>query len=90
MNTLSRRLADKYHMSVNDAKFMIKTVLTVVEDTIVEDGLMLQNFGTFNIVHQNTRLVRNPKTKEELMMQPRDTIRFSPGKRMKEKLNNKT
>ena len=67
----------------------------IVNDIIEEiiQGLQLQNrvkihnFGTFKLKRKNARKGRNPKTKEEVMIQARNVISFIPSKQVLKKLN---
>ncbi len=69
----------------------------LIEQIIV--GLMnhkifkIHNFGTFKIKQKKSRIGRNPKTKEEVMISERNVITFIPSKKilltMNEKLNEK-
>ena len=47
----------------------------------------IHNFGTFKIRRKNARIGRNPKTKEEVMIAPRNVISFTPSKHILKKLN---
>ena len=53
----------------------------------------IHNFGTFKIKQKKSRIGRNPKTKEEVMISERNVITFTPSKKillsMNEKLNEK-
>jgi len=58
----------------------------LIEQIIV--GLMthkifkIHNFGTFKIKQKKSRLGRNPKTKEEVMISERNVITFTPSKKI--------
>ena len=47
----------------------------------------IHNFGTFKLKRKNARIGRNPKTKEEVMIAPRNVISFIPSKYILNKLN---
>ena len=47
----------------------------------------IHNFGTFKLRKKNARIGRNPKTKEEVMIGPRNVISFIPSKHVLRKLN---
>ena len=47
----------------------------------------IHNFGTFKLRKKNARIGRNPKTKEEVMIAPRNVISFLPSKHILKKLN---
>ena len=47
----------------------------------------IHNFGTFKLKKKNARIGRNPKTKEDVMISPRNVISFVPSKHILKKLN---
>mgnify|MGYP001266668767 CR=1 FL=1 len=47
----------------------------------------IHNFGTFKLRRKNARLGRNPKTKEDVLIPPRNVISFIPSKYILKKLN---
>ena len=72
----------------NDFGFNRKQCLEIVNDIfeIVISGLQSQgfvkihNFGTFKLNKKNSRIGRNPKTKEEHIISSRYVITFKPSK----------
>ena len=50
--------------------------------------MKLSKFGTFLVRSKNSRIGRNPKTKEEKEISKRDVVLFKPSKEFKELLNN--
>ena len=47
----------------------------------------IHNFGTFKLKRKNSRIGRNPKTKQEVLIGPRNVISFIPSKHILRKLN---
>ena len=47
----------------------------------------IHNFGTFKLKRKNSRVGRNPKTKQEVLIGPRNVISFIPSKHILRKLN---
>ena len=72
-------------------KDCIDLVNDIIEEIIVglnEDKVVkIHNFGTFKLRRKNARIGRNPKTKEEVMIAPRNVISFLPSKHILKKLN---
>ena len=68
----------------NDFGFNRKLCLDIVNDIIeiIIDGLekdkivKIHNFGTFKLIKKNSRIGRNPKTKEEYNISSRNVISF--------------
>ena len=72
----------------NDFGFNKKLSLDIVNDIIdiIIEGLKsdkkvkIHNFGTFNLYRKNSRIGRNPKTKEEYNIASRNVINFKASK----------
>ena len=47
----------------------------------------IHNFGTFRLKRKKSILGRNTKTKEELIIAPRNVISFIPSRKLLKKLN---
>lgn len=55
-----------------------------------EDSISLMGFGTFSLWKQVGRPGRNPRKNTLFMIQPRNSVKFKPGKDLLDYLNNKT
>ena len=81
----------------NEFGFSRKECLDIVNDIfeIIIDGLnsynivKIHNFGTFKLKRKKSRVGRNPKTKEEVMISERNVISFTPSKKILLMMNNK-
>tara|TARA_B110000014_G_C19800785_1_gene415928 strand:- start:87 stop:386 length:300 start_codon:yes stop_codon:yes gene_type:complete len=49
----------------------------------------IHNFGTFKLRHKKERIGRNPKTKEDVIIKPRNVISFIPSKNIIKIINKK-
>ena len=76
--------------------FSRKECLDIVNDIIeiIIEGLQLNgiikihNFGTFKIKRKKSRIGRNPKTKEEVIIEDRNVITFKASKNILKFINN--
>ena len=63
----------------------------ILEEIIIglnkNQKVKIHNFGTFKLKRKNARIGRNPKTKEDVMISPRNVISFVPSKHILKKLN---
>ena len=62
---------------------------TVILNLKEEKKLKLSGFGTFSIRRKESRIGRNPKTKEPTVISSRDVVLFKPSKEFKEFINSK-
>lgn len=51
------------------------------------ESVLLQGFGVFSPWQQKERPARNPRTGSACMIQPRLSVKFRPGKLLREHLN---
>ena len=61
--------------------------LTIISNIKQEKKLKLSKFGTFSIRQKNSRIGRNPKTKESKIISSREVVLFKPSKEFKEFVN---
>ena len=67
---------------------LIEDFLSIIVSNIKnEKKLKLSKFGTFSIRQKNSRIGRNPKTKETKVISSRDVVLFKPSKDFKEFVN---
>lgn len=85
---LIEQLADELSISTNDAKHFVKTFLKVVTKGLQKDEhVMLTGFGTFWYWNQGERAGRNVRTGEVVMIKPRHSLKFKPGRDLLNILN---
>ena len=82
----------------NEFGFNRKLCLDIVNDIIeiIIEGLQsdkkvkIHNFGTFKLNNKNSRMGRNPKTKEEYEIFSRNVVTFKASKILLNYINSKT
>ena len=60
----------------------------IISNLCKKKSVKISKFGTFLIRSKNSRIGRNPKTKEEKEISKRDVVLFKPSKEFKDLLNN--
>ena len=60
----------------------------IILDLIDGNSVKLTSFGTFSVKHKNERIGRNPKTKEEAIIDARRVISFKASKELKRRVDN--
>lgn len=92
-NTLTRAdLAEAVYeevgLSRKAASDLVEQVLDQVTDTLIEgESVKLSSFGNFNVRHKSARMGRNPKTGEEVPIEPRRVLVFKASHVLKDKIN---
>ena len=84
ITALSKRYAERYQVPNSTAKENIMKVITVMEESLLDEenrGIQLKDFLTFEKVVRKSKLARNPRTKEEVIIPERKAVKTSLGKR---------
>ena len=92
INLTKKDLVNQVYMQVGFSKQISESLiddffLMVITNLIEKKKLKISNFGTFHIRKKNSRIGRNPKTKEEKNITERNVVLFKPSKDFKEFIN---
>ena len=92
INLTKKDLVNLVYMQLGFSKQISESLiddflLTIVSNIKDEKKLKLSKFGTFSIRQKNSRIGRNPKTKEKKVISSRKVILFKPSKEFKEFIN---
>jgi integration host factor subunit alpha len=93
-NLTKKDLVNLVYMQLGFSKLFAENLIddfffTLVENLRNEKSLKLSKFGTFTVKKKNSRIGRNPKTKEEKIISARNVISFKASKEFKELVNQK-
>ena len=85
---ISEYINSEFGLTKKDCNDLVNDI---IEEIIVglskHKVVKIHNFGTFKLKRKNARIGRNPKTKEDVMIAPRNVISFMPSKHILKKLN---
>ncbi len=85
---LVEALANKTGLNKQDAKKALDAYIEIVTEQMTKrEEITLIGFGSLIPKPQSERLARNPKTGEPVMIKPRTTVKFKPGKFLLEAIN---
>ena len=92
INLTKKDLINSVYMQLGFSKQisenLIEDFLSILVSNIKsEKKLKLSKFGTFSIRQKNSRIGRNPKTKERKVISSRNVVLFKPSKDFKEFIN---
>ncbi len=86
---LSEAVYREIGLSRNESSELVETILDRIADALVSgDNVKISSFGTFALRDKGARVGRNPKTGEEVPIDPRRVLVFRPSHIMKERVNN--
>ena len=88
---LSEAVYEEVGLSRNETADLVEQVLDLVVKTLSSGtSVKLSSFATFNVRQKGQRIGRNPKTGEEVPIEPRKVITFKASQQLKEKVRKGT
>ena len=63
-----------------------KTFDAIVDTLLTEKRIELRNFGVFEVKRRKARKARNPRTGDQVDVDPKNVVVFKPGKEMEERV----
>ena len=92
INLTKKDLVNTIYMQVGFSKQITENLIEEFFSIIVlnlhqKKNIKISKFGTFLIRSKNSRVGRNPKTKEEKEISKRDVVLFKPSKKFRKLLN---
>ncbi|MEM9010825.1 MAG: integration host factor subunit alpha [Pseudomonadota bacterium] len=85
---LSEAVYREVGLSRNESAELVENVLKHMSDALVRgESVKISSFGTFAVRSKSARMGRNPKTGEEVPINPRRVLVFRPSHLMKERVN---
>ncbi|MDI2090414.1 integration host factor subunit alpha [Commensalibacter oyaizuii] len=93
MQTLTRaglieKLYSHVGLSRSESSVLLEEVLEKIISTLEGgDSVKISGFGTFSVRKKGSRIGRNPKTGEEVVIEPRLVLSFRPSQMLKNRVN---
>lgn len=85
---LSEAIYQAVGLSRNESAALVESVLSEISDSLVRgENVKISSFGSFLVRQKGGRMGRNPKTGEEVPIEPRRVLSFRPSQVMKERIN---
>lgn len=76
-------------LSRNESADLVETVLDEIADNLTNgDNVKISSFGSFIVRDKGGRIGRNPKTGEEVPIEPRRVLVFRPSQVLKDRVSN--
>jgi integration host factor subunit alpha len=85
---LSEAVYSAVGLSRNESAELVESVLKYMSDALVRgEAVKVSSFGTFSVRDKSARIGRNPKTGEEVPIEPRRVLTFRPSHIMKDRVD---
>jgi len=85
---LTESVYEEVGLSRNESADLVEHVLGEISNCLVRgENVKISSFGSFLVRQKNGRMGRNPKTGEEVPIDPRRVLVFRPSQVMKDEIN---
>ncbi|MCH8685007.1 integration host factor subunit alpha [Pedomonas mirosovicensis] len=85
---LSEAVYQEIGLSRAESAALVEQVLALISDTLVSgQNVKLSSFGSFVLRQKGGRVGRNPKTGEEVPIDPRRVLTFKASQVMRDRIN---
>jgi integration host factor subunit alpha len=85
---LSEAVYQEVGLSRNESAELVEAVIREISDSLVRgNSVKISSFGSFLLRKKGGRMGRNPKTGEEVPIDPRRVLVFRPSHVLKERIN---
>ena len=95
MNNITREnisefINNEFGLAKKDCDDIVNELIEQIIVGLIDHKIFkIRNFGTFKIKQKNSRIGRNPKTKEEVIISERNVVTFTPSKKILLMINEK-
>ena len=80
--SIATQLSEEFGIAYTIAYQKIDLILNLWASSLISSDLSISSLGSFKINQKNSRLGRNPKTKEEYLIKSRKVISFKKSKNL--------
>ena len=84
---IAESLSQKTGLPLSLTKKLVNNLLSIMCEQLKKNKLVIKNLGSFKLIEKNERVGRNPKTKEEFIINKRKSISFMSSKNLNDYLN---
>ena len=84
---IAESLSQKTGLPLSLTKKLVNNLLSIMCEQLKKNDLIIKNLGSFKLIEKNERVGRNPKTKEEFIINKRKSISFMSSKNLNDYLN---
>ena len=78
---IAESLHSDFGLTKKDCIIFVNDIIDIIIDGLKVNGYVkIHNFGSFKIIRKKSRLGRNPKTREDVMISERNVLKFKPSK----------
>ena len=91
-NFTREEIAESLHadfgLTKKDCIIFVNDIIDIIIEGLKTNGsVKIHNFGTFKVIRKKSRIGRNPKTMEDVMISERNVLKFKPSKIILDNIN---
>ena len=85
---IAEYIYEEFGLTKRDCTEIVNDIIEkIIQGLIDSDFVKIHNFGTFKLKRKKSRIGRNPKTRENVMIEERYIISFKPSKKFISSIN---
>lgn len=85
---LAEAVYEELQLSRQECSDLVESMLALLSDELARgETVKLSSFGSFAVRDKGERIGRNPKTKQEVMIDPRRVLVFKPSQVLKDRVD---
>ena len=85
---IAESLHSDFGLTKKDCIIFVNDIIEIIiEGLKISGSVKIHNFGTFKVTRKKSRIGRNPKTMEDVMISERNVLKFKPSKIILDNIN---
>ena len=85
---IAESLHTDFGLTKKDCIVFVNDIIDIIVEGLKTNGYVkIHNFGTFKVTRKKSRIGRNPKTMEDVMISERNVIKFKPSQIILDHIN---
>ena len=85
---IAESLHADFGLTKKDCIIFVNDIIDIIIEGLKTNGYVkIHNFGTFKVTRKKSRIGRNPKTMENVMISERNVIKFKPSQIILDHIN---
>jgi integration host factor subunit alpha len=85
---IAEYIYEEFGLTKRDCTEIVNDIIEkIIQGLIDSNFVKIHNFGTFKLKRKRSRIGRNPKTKENVMIEERYIVSFKPSKKFINSIN---
>ena len=85
---IAESLHNDFGLTKKDCIVFVNDIIDIILEGLKISGYVkIHNFGSFKVTRKKSRIGRNPKTMEDVMISERNVLKFKPSKMILDHIN---